>query len=95
MVNRFLRWLIRLYQLTLSPLLSVLDVAGGGCRFEPSCSRYCMEALATHGTRRGLWLGLKRLARCAPWGGTGPDPVPPRTGKFSVPPMPPAPEEES
>ncbi len=89
MLNRALRFLIRVYQLTLSPLLALLDAAGGGCRFEPTCSRYCMQALAEHGTARGLWLGLKRLARCAPWGGMGPDPVPPAThrrGKFSVPP---------
>lgn len=91
MFNRALRFLIRVYQLTLSPLLALLDVAGGGCRFEPSCSRYCMQALAEHGTARGLWLGVKRLVRCAPWGGLGPDPVPPATGprgKFSVPPVP-------
>ena len=88
MLNRVLRFLIRVYQLTLSPLLALLDVAGGGCRFEPSCSRYCLQALAEHGTARGLWLGVKRLARCAPWGGMGFDPVPPAThrrGRFSVP----------
>ncbi len=91
MLNRTFRFLIRVYQLTLSPLLALLDVAGGGCRFEPSCSRYCVQALVEHGTARGLWLGVKRLARCAPWGGTGLDPVPPgpdRRGKFSVPPAP-------
>ena len=95
MINRILRGLIRLYQWTLSPLLSALDVVGGGCRFEPTCSRYCIEALATHGTARGLWLGLKRLVRCAPWGGSGFDPVPPpRTGGFAVPPPPVKVEEE-
>lgn len=87
MINRVLRGLVRVYQWTLSPLLAALDVVGGGCRFEPTCSRYCIEALARHGTARGLWLGIKRLARCAPWGGTGYDPVPPpRTGGFAVPP---------
>lgn len=91
MINRSLRGLIRLYQLTLSPLLSMLGGAGMGCRYEPSCSRYCMQALAEHGTRRGLWLGIKRLARCAPWGFSGPDPVPPAVGRtaFTVPPVPP------
>ena len=95
MINRALRFLVRVYQIVLSPLLSLLDSAGGGCRYQPTCSRYCIEALAEHGTARGLWLGMKRLARCAPWGGMGPDPVPPadparnpgrRQGKFVVPP---------
>ena len=90
MINRSLRGLIRLYQLTLSPLLSLLGGVGMGCRYEPSCSRYCMQALAEHGTRRGLWLGIKRLARCAPWGGSGYDPVPPAPERirFAVPPAP-------
>lgn len=90
MINRSLRGLIRLYQLTLSPLLSMLGGAGMGCRYEPTCSRYCMQALAVHGTLRGLWLGTKRLARCAPWGFSGPDPVPPvvRRPAFTVPPEP-------
>ena len=92
MINRLLRGLIQVYQLTLSPLLSLLGGVGAGCRYEPSCSRYCMQALAEHGTQRGLWLGIKRLARCAPWGGSGPDPVPPAADrtKFVVPPAPPA-----
>lgn len=95
MINRFLRLCIRVYQLTLSPVLSVLDVVGGGCRFEPTCSRYCVQALREHGTLRGLWLGLKRLGRCAPWGGLGYDPVPPRRTAFSVPPGPPLEQEKS
>jgi putative membrane protein insertion efficiency factor len=97
MINRALRLFIRGYQLLVSPLLSVLDPIGGGCRYEPSCSRYCAQALSLHGTRAGLWLACKRLARCAPWGGSGFDPVPPpkpkraRTGLFRVPPA--APDE--
>lgn len=76
MINRTLRLFIRAYQMLVSPLFSLLDPIGAGCRFEPTCSRYCLEALAWHGTRRGLWLGCKRLLRCAPWGGSGLDPVP-------------------
>lgn len=75
MINRTLRGLIWLYQRLLSPLLALLDVVGGGCRFQPTCSHYCAEALREHGTGRGLWLCLKRLARCHPWGGMGYDPV--------------------
>lgn len=46
------------------------------CRYVPSCSTYAREALAHHGALRGSWLTLRRLVRCAPWGGHGYDPVP-------------------
>lgn len=72
-----IRLLIRAHQLFLSPLLQLLTGPGGGCRFLPSCSRYFLEACETHGVGRGSWLGLKRLARCQPWGGQGLDLVPP------------------
>jgi putative membrane protein insertion efficiency factor len=49
------------------------------CRFTPSCSSYAHEALMVHGTRRGLWLTLRRLARCRPFGPSGFDPVPEAT----------------
>jgi uncharacterized protein len=49
------------------------------CRFHPSCSAYALEALETHGAPRGLWLAIRRLGRCHPWGGGGIDPVPPNT----------------
>ena len=77
-----LKWLvlklIRGYQLGFAPILKLLAGPGGGCRFEPSCSRYCAEAVEVHGVWRGGWLGLKRIARCHPWGGRGDDPVPPK-----------------
>ena len=71
-----LRCLIRLYQWTFSPLLAWLGGPGSGCRFYPTCSDYFLQALEKHGAWRGSWLGLKRLARCHPWGGKGQDPVP-------------------
>lgn len=46
------------------------------CRFQPSCSVYATDAVTVHGTWRGGWLTLRRLARCHPWGGMGADPVP-------------------
>jgi putative membrane protein insertion efficiency factor len=46
------------------------------CRYYPSCSHYAAEALERHGAGKGSWLTVKRLARCAPWGGYGVDPVP-------------------
>lgn len=64
-------FLIRLYQVLLSPLLGP-----GKCRYTPSCSDYSLEAIRKYGTIRGGWMGLKRILRCAPWGGHGFDPVP-------------------
>ncbi|MDD5349536.1 MAG: membrane protein insertion efficiency factor YidD [Chthoniobacteraceae bacterium] len=70
--------LIRVYQVGVSPVLTAIAGPRGGCRFEPSCSRYCAEAVERFGVWRGGWLGLKRIARCHPWGGQGLDPVPPK-----------------
>ncbi|MXN92352.1 membrane protein insertion efficiency factor YidD [Flavobacterium sp. Sd200] len=63
-------WLVRLYQVAISPLLPSV------CRYTPTCSQYSIEALQTHGLLKGGWLGLKRIASCNPWGGKGYDPVP-------------------
>ena len=62
--------LIRAYQLLISPVL------GSRCRYAPSCSAYMLEAVQYWGAWRGAWLGLKRIARCHPWGASGYDPVP-------------------
>ncbi|NMM46924.1 membrane protein insertion efficiency factor YidD [Marinigracilibium pacificum] len=50
----------------------------GACRYSPSCSTYMIKAVQTHGPWKGVWLGLKRISRCHPWGGSGHDPVPPK-----------------
>lgn len=75
--------LIRGYQLLISPLLRAVGGSGVGCRFEPSCSAYFLEAVRRHGAWRGSVLGFKRLGRCHPWGGSGLDPVPPADGQSS------------
>lgn len=72
--------LVRFYQVVLSKPLHWLAGPASGCRFTPTCSQYCLDAIRTHGSLRGLWLGAKRLARCHPWGGQGEDPVPPAGG---------------
>ena len=67
---------IRGYQVVISPVLHWIGGPGSGCRFEPTCSWYCLEAVEQHGARQGLYLGVRRLVRCHPWGGAGLDPVP-------------------
>lgn len=61
---------VKLYQWFLSPLL------GASCRYTPTCSAYTIEALKKHGPVKGLWLAIKRILSCNPWGGHGHDPVP-------------------
>jgi uncharacterized protein len=67
-VTSFLIAVIRLYQVTISPLL------GQACRFEPSCSRYMVESLKKYGPVKGLARGLRRFSRCHPWDPGGYDP---------------------
>lgn len=61
---------IRFYQCCISPLTPP------ACRFTPTCSQYAVEALRKHGPFKGMWLAVRRLLRCHPWGGSGYDPVP-------------------
>ena len=62
--------LIKIYQLLISPLFP------SSCRYTPTCSHYTAEALKKYGIIKGGWLGIKRISRCHPWGGSGYDPVP-------------------
>ena len=61
---------IRGYKRFISPGL------GFNCRFTPTCSQYAIEAIKKHGPFKGLYLAVRRLLRCHPWGGSGYDPVP-------------------
>lgn len=63
-------WLVRAYQLLVSPFLPP------SCRFHPSCSHYAVEALERHGPIKGAWLAVRRILRCHPWHPGGHDPVP-------------------
>lgn len=62
--------MVRFYQKFISPLCA------GCCRFRPTCSQYMIEAIQTHGTIKGLYLGIRRILRCHPFGKSGYDPVP-------------------
>ncbi|MCH6575492.1 MAG: membrane protein insertion efficiency factor YidD [Bacteroidetes bacterium] len=61
---------IKIYQWLISPLIP------SSCRYTPTCSHYTVEALKKHGLFKGGWLGIKRISKCHPWGGSGHDPVP-------------------
>ena len=70
MMQSLLMGLVRTYRLLLSPWL------GSGCRFEPTCSAYSLQALEKHGAAWGSYLTLARLVRCHPWCAGGHDPIP-------------------
>jgi uncharacterized protein len=65
-----LTFLIRAYQLVISPLLPA-----NTCRFHPTCSQYAIDAVTKHGTVRGSWLAAKRISKCHPFHPGGYDPV--------------------
>jgi len=69
-MRRLTLFVLSIYRRAVSPLLPP------ACRFHPSCSRYMAEAVARYGAARGVWMGLKRLARCHPLNPGGLDPVP-------------------
>lgn len=76
MLARALIFVVRLYQWLLRPFL------GGSCRFEPSCSRYAVACLETHGAARGSLLSVRRLCKCHPFHPGGVD-LPPTAGSAS------------
>jgi putative membrane protein insertion efficiency factor len=61
---------IKTYQYLISPYLP------NACRYTPTCSQYAIEALNKHGVFKGIYLAIKRISSCHPWGGSGFDPVP-------------------
>ncbi|MCD7963433.1 MAG: membrane protein insertion efficiency factor YidD [Rikenellaceae bacterium] len=61
---------IKFYQYCISPFTPA------ACRYTPTCSQYSLEALRRHGFFKGIYLSVKRILSCHPWGGSGHDPVP-------------------
>ena len=61
---------IKIYQIILSPIL------GKNCRFNPTCSNYCKDAILVYGLKNGLTLSIRRISKCHPWGEMGEDPLP-------------------
>jgi len=74
-INKLLAVPIKLYRALISPLL------GHNCRYLPTCSEYALEALEVHKAHKALWLIVRRVASCHPWGGYGYDPVPKPQGR--------------
>lgn len=66
---------IYFYRAVISPLLPP------SCRYTPTCSQYAIEALKKRGPLVGLYLSVKRILSCNPWGGSGYDPVPEKNNK--------------
>lgn len=69
LLSKTLIFLVLLYRGTLGHFMS------GHCRFQPSCSQYMIDAIQKHGPIKGVWRGIKRIARCNPLGGSGYDPA--------------------
>ena len=63
-------FIIKLYQIIISPFI------GSNCRYMPSCSEYTIDSFKSFGLLKGLYLSLKRISKCHPWGGQGYDPLP-------------------
>ena len=69
-IAKIMLGIIWFYRHCISPLLPPV------CRYTPTCSQYAVEAIKKYGPFKGGWLAAKRIMRCAPWGGSGYDPVP-------------------
>jgi uncharacterized protein len=67
-VRRIAIEIVRFYQRGISPLL------GKNCRYTPTCSNYCIQAIEKYGLLVGLWRASLRILRCHPWSRGGYDP---------------------
>lgn len=72
-IKKIMLFLIKTYQVTISPIFSA-----GACRYYPTCSHYAAEAIEVHGIIKGTLLAVWRIMRCNPFSKGGYDPVPPK-----------------
>ena len=63
-------FLVKIYQNIISPLFPPT------CRYTPTCSEYAIQSLKKYGLVKGVYLSIKRILNCHPWGGSGYDPIP-------------------
>ena len=63
-------FLVKTYQNIISPLFPPT------CRYTPTCSEYAIQSLKKYGLVKGVYLSIKRIVNCHPWGGSGYDPIP-------------------
>ena len=63
-------FLVKIYQNIISPLFPPT------CRYTPTCSEYAIQSLKKYGLIKGVYLSIKRIVNCHPWGGSGYDPIP-------------------
>ena len=74
MINNILTLIIiiflKFYQVFISPII------GQNCRYLPTCSEYSIQSLKKFGIIKGLFLSVRRVSKCHPWGNHGYDPVP-------------------
>jgi len=78
-ISKLFILLVRIYQGLISPWFPA------SCRHQPTCSAYTIQAINIWGPFKGVWLGLKRLSKCHPWGTSGYDPVPENKDKKCCP----------
>jgi putative membrane protein insertion efficiency factor len=74
-MKRPLIWLIRFYQVAISPYKRPC------CKYYPTCSNYAIQAIERFGAFKGFWLALFRILRCNPFSRGGYDPVPEKREK--------------